>query len=115
MKYIVWVDSPNSKTGVQLPGMYRQDGNIYVHSPEESVENLRDANDRLGEHERSIGAWKYAEIVTCDAGDMNSTVDLLTKSNPGREIYVAQINQVFSRAVGDIIEKKVSEAGVLPF
>lgn len=114
---IVFVDSTSSKVLIETT---TDDGRrnrevVHAHSPSVSVDDLLDAMEQFRNTGIGDGPWKDVEIVDCCPEDVPIVVDIMTKMWPGKEIYVAQVSKVFSRAVGDLVEKSVSESGVLPF
>jgi hypothetical protein len=57
---------------------------------------------------------RSSRLFFCDARDVPLVVDRISKEWVGHEIKVFNVDKVFQRNPGDMVEKKITKDGVLP-
>lgn len=66
------------------------------------------------DHDGELDSWDEATIWEVEEAGIPVVIDTLSRKFPGREIKVFNLVSVFSRAIGDLKEKRVTSEGILP-
>ena len=61
--------------------------------------------------QRQIQEATIYEVEDCD---IQAAVDSVSAWHPSKEVYVVNVERVFQRMPGTLVEKKLSESGKLP-